>query len=108
MERDIEKYAVIDIVTDFRYKICLLASIQINLIEIHSKISEWLVLDVGKGGATDGNNFISGVKNKVAAPKHSVVHRCNEENNFHTISVGDNDINKNPKMICMIFMKFTT
>ena len=97
-----------NIVTDFRYKICLLASIQINLIEIHSEISEWLVLDVGKGGATDGNNFISGVKNKVTAPKHSVVHRCNEENNFHTISVGDNDINKNPKMICMIFMKFTT
>ena len=82
-----------------------MASIQINLIEIPSKISEWPVWDVGKGGATDGNNFISGVKNKVAAPKHSVVHRCNEENNFHTISVGDNDINKNPTMICMIFMK---
>ena len=77
-----------NIVTDFRYKICLLASIQINLIEIHSKISEWLVLDVGKGGATDGNNFISGVKNKVAAPEHSVIHCGDEENNFPTIRDG--------------------
>ena len=53
-----------------------------KLILFPSRTSKWSVRGVGKGGATNGNNFISGVKNKVAAPEHSVIPHGDKETNF--------------------------